>query len=40
MDRSAYYAPNALFFYGRYMFNPETGPVKMRPDPVTPYSQY
>lgn len=40
MDRSAYYAPNTLFFYGRYLFNPETGPVKLRPDPVTPYSQY
>jgi hypothetical protein len=40
MDRSAYYAPNSLLMYMRYMFNPETGPVKMRPDPVTPYSQY
>jgi hypothetical protein len=40
MDRSAYYAPNSVLFYLRYMFNPETGPVKMRPDPVTPYSQY
>lgn len=40
MDRSAYYAPNNLFFYGRYMFNPETGAVKMRPEFVTPYAQY
>lgn len=40
MDRSAFYAPNSLLFYGRYMFNPETGPVKLRPDPVIPYSQY
>jgi predicted Zn-dependent protease len=40
MDRSAYYAPNSVLFYLRYMFNPETGPVKLRPDPVTPYSQY
>lgn len=40
MERSAYYAPNSLLFYLRYMFNPETGQVKMRPDPVTPYSQY
>ncbi|MDO9011787.1 MAG: cellulose synthase subunit BcsC-related outer membrane protein [Gallionella sp.] len=40
MERSAYYAPNSLLFYLRFMFNPETGQVKMRPDPVTPYSQY
>lgn len=40
MDRSAYYAPNSLLFYLRYMFTPETGPVKLRPDPVIPYSQY
>lgn len=40
MERSAYYAPNSLLFYLRYMFNPETGQVKLRPDPVTPYSQY
>lgn len=40
MERSAYYAPNSLLIYGRYMFNPETGPVKMRPEPVIPYSQY
>lgn len=40
MDRSAYYAPNSVLMYLRYMFNPETGPVKMRPEPVTPYSQY
>jgi tetratricopeptide (TPR) repeat protein len=40
MERSAYYAPNSLLFYLRYMFNPETGQVRMRPDPVTPYSQY
>ena len=40
MERSAYYAPNSLLFYLRYMFSPETGQVKMRPDPVTPYSQY
>lgn len=40
IERSAYYAPNSILMYLRYMFNPETGPVKMRPDPVTPYSQY
>ncbi len=40
MDRSAYYAPNSVFFYLRYLFKPETGPVKLRPDPVVPYSQY
>lgn len=40
IERSAYYAPNSLLIYGRYMFNPETGPVKMRPEPVIPYSQY
>ncbi len=40
MDRSAYYAPNSVFFYLRYMFKPATGPVKLRPDPVVPYSQY
>jgi len=40
MDRSAYYAPNAMLFYLRYQFNPETGPVALKPDPVTPYSQY
>ncbi len=40
MDRSAYYAPNSVLMYLRYMFNPETGPVKMKPEPVTPYSQY
>lgn len=40
VDRSAYYAPNSAFFYMRYMFKPETGPVSMRPDPVVPYSQY
>jgi Flp pilus assembly protein TadD len=40
MDRSAYYSPNSAFFYVRYLFKPETGQVKMRPDPVLPYSQY
>lgn len=40
MDRSAYYAPNSVLMYLRYMFNPETGPVKLKPDPVIPYSQY
>jgi len=40
MDRSAYYAPNALLFYLRYQFTPATGPVALKPDPVTPYSQY
>lgn len=40
MDRSAYFAPNALLFYLRYLFKPETGPVRLNPDPVTPYSQY
>lgn len=40
MDRSAYYAPNAAFFYLRYLFQPETGPVRMTPNPVVPYSQY
>ncbi len=40
MERSAYYAPNSVLMYLKYMFNPETGPVKLKPDPVTPYSQY
>lgn len=40
MDRSAYYAPNSVLFYLKYLFTPETGPVKLRPDPVLPYSQY
>lgn len=40
MDRSAYYAPNSLLMYMRYMFKPETGPVKLKPDSITPYSQY
>lgn len=40
MNRSAYYAPNSLLFYLRYLFKPETGQVSMRPDPVIPYSQY
>lgn len=40
VDRSAYYAPNALLMYMRYMFKPETGPIKLKPDPVVPYSQY
>jgi Tfp pilus assembly protein PilF len=40
VDRSAYWAPNSLLFYLRYMFKPETGPVSIHPDPVTPYSQY
>lgn len=40
MDRSAYYAPNSLLFYLRYIFNPEKGPVKLRPEAITPYSQY
>ncbi len=40
IERSAYYAPNSILVYLRYMFNPETGPVKLKPDPVTPYSQY
>ncbi len=40
LERSAYYAPNALLFYLRYLFNPETDPVKLYPVPVTPYSQY
>ncbi len=40
MDRSAYFAPNSLLFYLRYLFKPETGPVRLNPDPVTPYSQY
>lgn len=39
MDRSAYYAPNSLMLYLRYLFKPEKGPVKM-PKPVVPYSQY
>jgi tetratricopeptide (TPR) repeat protein len=40
IDRSAYYAPNALLMYMRYMFKPETGPVKLKTDPVIPYSQF
>lgn len=40
MDRSAYYTPNSLLFYLKYKFNPETGPVKLHPEPVIPYSQY
>lgn len=40
MERSAYYAPNSLQVYLRYLFQPETGPVSMSPDPVVPYSQY
>lgn len=40
MDRSAYYAPNSVLFYLKYLFTPETGPVKLRPEPVLPYSQY
>lgn len=40
MERSAYYAPNSLLFYVRYLFQPETGAAKMSPDVVTPYSQF
>jgi len=40
MERSAYYAPNSLLMYMRFMFKPETGPVSIRPAPVVPYSQY
>ncbi|HEX5337365.1 MAG TPA: cellulose synthase subunit BcsC-related outer membrane protein, partial [Gallionella sp.] len=40
IERSAYYAPNSVLFYLRYLFTPETGPVKLTPDPVVPYSQY
>jgi len=40
MERSAYYSPNSVFIYLRYLFKPETGPVKLRPDTIVPYSQY
>ena len=40
MERSAYYSPNSVFFYLKYLFKPETGPVKLRPDTIVPYSQY
>lgn len=40
MERSAYYDPNAVLFYLRYLFNPETGPVSLYPVPVIPYAQY
>ena len=40
IDRSEYYAPNSAFFYLKYMFNAETSPIKLHPDPVIPYSQY
>lgn len=40
IQRSAYYAPNSLLLYLRYMIKPVTGPVSMKPDLVTPYSQY
>lgn len=39
MDRSAYYAPNSLLIYLRYLFKPETGPVR-KPEPLVPYAQY
>jgi len=40
IDRSTYYSPNSVLFYLRYMFNPETGPIKMRPEPIVPYAKY
>ena len=40
IERSAYYFPNSLSLYLKYFFKPETGPVKLTPTPVIPYSQY
>lgn len=40
MERSAYYAPNSLLMYMRFMFKPETGPVSLKTAPVIPYSQF
>lgn len=40
IERSAYYFPNAMALYLKYLFEPETGPVKLTPKPVIPYSQY
>lgn len=40
IERSAYYYPNSVMFYLKYLFKPETGQVKLTPTPVIPYSQY
>ena len=40
IERSAYYFPNSMALYLKYLFQPETGPVKLTPTPVIPYSQY
>ena len=40
LDRTPYFAPNSGLLYLRYMFNPETGPVSLTPNPVVPYSKY
>lgn len=40
IERSDYYFPNSAMLYLKYLFKPETGPVKLTPTPVIPYSQY
>jgi len=40
IERSAYYFPNSMMLYLKYLFQPETGKVKLTPTPVIPYSQY
>lgn len=40
IDRSAYYTPNFLTFYLRYLFDPYTDPVPYPPEPVKPYSRF
>lgn len=40
LDRSAYYAPNRLLLYLRYLFDPVLAPLDNRPRPVQSYSSF
>lgn len=40
LDRSAYYAPTSISFYGRYRFDGTPAPLDARPRPVQPYSSF
>jgi hypothetical protein len=40
LERSAYYAPNSIFFYLRYLFKPHLEQVDFPPVPVEPYSAF
>ncbi len=40
VERSSYYAPNYMFVYLRYLFQPHLEPVAFPPVPVKPYSSF